>query len=203
MRLEELLYNYDQKFIAARNRTMNDPELREMGYIIYEGTDGNTYISDLIVGTEGTMNPRDEYENPSGFPMGVDAAKILLLYHTHPPQDAGSPISDGDFEVVFNYLQYGNVAPRLIPIGSNFVLVADDTGGGRYALVIEDFELAKANLEETKTRYYDNNNPGGVPPSSFSSAVRELLGEIITPNTGLGIYYSESFSYQTEILGVA
>ncbi len=210
--LMQTLTEFSPQIGYAKKQTKTDRV--ENGYVIYQGSDRNLYISDMI--KESTEKPEittldKELDSPTAKRKVGDntllakdkkiALTLVGIYHTHPDigEDA-NPFSDGDinglFTTIINKTYYRKWVIKL-----GFFVIADDVNGGRYAAVVENFVVANKAVNKTKEKY-DNGfeaNVGGASNQISGTSGKKardyhktvfINGTNRTDVTGIGMYFN-------------
>jgi hypothetical protein len=203
--LTKALQQFDSKFTAARLGTYFDSRHREMGYIVYLGSDGELYLSNLIQGREGIIGIEwvRELENPTPVvPNGVTLS-LAGLHHTHPDRGKDrDPYSGGDAETFISFFEadyndkprngrytttsYGGKLKDWY-ISNGYFTIAEDSYGYRYAQVLENSKLANSNIIKTRAKF--NQRMFGTFDTTEGQFNRNAFKIIFTPNSGIGVYF--------------
>ena len=202
--LKESISQFEAKFGEARKKT--EINGKEVGFIIYIGSDGKLYLSNFIEGTSTMIDTWvDELDKPTAIlPIATTKTPEVTLtlagiYHSHPDKGKdGDPFSDGDIKTLFDTLKKGAYWREWV-ISAGFFVIADDTNGGRYAAVVENLSGAKGKLKAMKDSYdkkfgFMVGAGSGAVSGSIGEKIRKFYGAIFTKTNGVGIYYTSSYN---------
>jgi RHS repeat-associated protein len=199
--LTKALKQFETEFNSAKAKTKADGN--EYGYAIYLGSDGKLYLSTEVVGKKTDPSCVNNCEVLVSFdyeahhisakaPVGI---KLTLagIYHSHPDHGIDQdPLSFGDINALLIYIQYGNNSG--LDIGNGYFTIADDVGGGRYASVLENLEVAKTNLAATTKSLI---NTPEINSITAGVRARDLYQKVFNTSTGIGIYYHSTNTSKT------
>jgi hypothetical protein len=179
------------EFQTARTKSKDSGEAEiEHAYLIYH-TDENKPlgISTMVTGAKGGQVSGKDWDEPKkSLPKN---AVIIGIYHSHPLDKIfgeDDPFSDGDVESVFEAIRIGNVLGSDVKSGFFWIADAQDK---RYACLIEDFVVAKNNINKTDDYYSDMyaSGPASTGPSENAmNKTRDVYSKVFTTSTGIGLY---------------
>jgi RHS repeat-associated protein len=210
-KLNATLKKFAGKFANARKATKDGIE---RGYVIYEGSDNELYLSDMITGDVGTKRVTF-HDALNAFKTSAPEGVTLTLagiYHTHPGDDRfgaeSDPYSADDARFFLNTVKDGfyyhnTLTNKKWMVATGFFVIADDVSGGRYAQVIEDLEVSQRNITETFNSYWDpiayDKYVNPIPSvGTIGKQHRNYYTYLFKASTGIGVYHSASYSTSLE-----
>jgi hypothetical protein len=209
--LSNALKQFRCDFDEARTNTQNDPQHKERGFVVYMSSNGKLYLSDMLTGKAGVIDKEwdDEFEIPTAqnIPKGVTLS-LGGIYHSHPYRGKdNNPLSVGDIFAI--YAPFG-ISPYVTFSGTGvysttncgisyicqtgFFDIADDLGGGRYGVVIENKDIFNQNKRasfDKLNRQWDLFN-GAFGIDTAGKLWRAIYKATFSIDTGLGVYYNEN-----------